>query len=166
MKAELGPYLLDVDAFRTRRIYSEIARGAVEECGCPWCRNFVAAVRTKLPKPVRSFASLTGIDFVKTGYEVESVFNGRVMWNQYITGYWLCGQIISGPPPPERDEIGGISLSDMPLIDESFHFYFENVTMDPTKKPGARALQFAGYDAAYLAVFVDLPWVLHESWPG
>lgn len=95
MLIRLSDYTLDIDLPRTRAFYqSPAALTTSEQCTCPGCRNYDAAILTA-PKAVLDFLASLGIDPRKPT-EVFDVMgqldeNGQV-W--YAGFYHLCGKII------------------------------------------------------------------------
>ncbi len=139
MKLDLGGYVLEADPARTRKTYLEIGKGGAEECGCSYCRNYLAVLPSALPEQVLSFFSAAGIDVRKDAeiYEQGEVSPGM---RSYGGEYYLWGSVVTEP-------IGEQTLPN------GFRFAF-------TKPTPLAQEQFKSEGALCFYFTANLPWVL------
>ncbi|MBD3653530.1 hypothetical protein [Kangiella sp.] len=74
-KASLGNVTVTVDSEKTKEIYSLITNGSAVDCGCSYCRNFLAQAPNCFPQDVLNFFEQCGIDPIKDAevYEMGPV---------------------------------------------------------------------------------------------
>lgn len=140
--AELGDVIIEVDAVKTRAIYDSIERGGAKECGCSYCRNFLAQVPDCFPHEVIEFMNQCGIDPTKDAevYEMGEVENGAYL---YGGEYYF------------------ISRSSPNVDASNLNNGFEFTILNPTPlEPN----QFHNIDGSKCFSFIwSIPWVLNES---
>ncbi|AOE50313.1 hypothetical protein [Kangiella sediminilitoris] len=64
-----------MDSAKTKEIYSSIKKDSAFECGCEYCRNFMAQMPNCFPQEVISFFEQCGIDPLKDAevYEIGPI---------------------------------------------------------------------------------------------
>jgi hypothetical protein len=89
----LGDQLIRYDRARTQEGYASMTQGGAEDCGCSYCRNFIAQRETAYPPNFTSLLDQLGIDFKKEGeiYECGDAGDGK---RNYGGWFFFCGQIL------------------------------------------------------------------------
>jgi hypothetical protein len=151
-----------VDREATLQAYSAVAKGGPDECGCLYCRNFVAARELVYPGEFRALLERLGIDYRKES-EVWEVSPDKSRIRFYSGLFHFIGAIASGDrhEPPCRVTLRqtNTTLTDgSEPIGDSFAFVFSN-RRDLVRAP------FKGHNLVQMDFFVEVPWVLDEE-PG
>ena len=131
---------IQVDAEATRAYYDaygKIAGG----CGCAYCRNFAAAMKTASAR-LRTFLDALGLD-VRKPCEVMELGPGTGDRRLYEAFYHLVGNLESGDPT--RVEIGEAQVG-----------FYEDCDLLPYDFPRP---------CFQMNVAVELPWLLGEAVP-
>jgi hypothetical protein len=140
-----------VDVETTRRIFSQLATGGAEECGCLHCRNFARARELAFPRPLRSALESAGIDWRK---ESEAVHYYREPGVGHIYDVWVnfIGTVETGGPfaiPPDHDAGPTVQIT---AYNDADHYTPKSALFD-------------GRTVGRIKVQVALPWVLAEPDP-
>lgn len=92
---ELGPYVIEFDQALTARAYEGIETPGPEQCGCWYCRNWVAGRADLVPQGIREILGRFGIPLAGE-IEVWEVPGDGV---PHIYGGWylFVGRLVSVP---------------------------------------------------------------------
>jgi hypothetical protein len=136
----IGDQIVRYDPERTRQAYSTIEFGDPEQCGCSYCRNFIAQRSIAYPTSFRILLDQLGIDFEKEGEVYESGAEG----NLRLYGGWLffSGELIG---PGERL---------VTEVESGFQYWFADSKRLP--KPGGDF----GASVAAVEFYTKIPWVV------
>jgi hypothetical protein len=99
---KVGDQRIRYDQERTLRAYHLIERGGAEECGCNFCRNFIAQRSSAYPKSILNLLEKLGIDFRKEGeiYEIYTM-DGRSHCGGW---FFFAGELIEAGEYLAREE--------------------------------------------------------------
>jgi len=148
---DIGSIRCVVDAETTRRIFSQLASGGAERCGCMHCRNFVLARELAFPQPLRNALESAGIDWRK---ESEAVHYYRDPDAGHIYDVWVnfIGTVENGDRfamPPDHDAGPTVEIT----------AYNDADRYAPKPAP------FGDRTVGRIEVRVALPWLLAEADP-
>jgi hypothetical protein len=89
----LGDQLFRYDKAVTERAYAGITDDGATQCGCMYCRNFIAQRTTVYPTSFHALLDELGIDAAKEGevYECGPADNGRRLYGGWL---FFTGQMI------------------------------------------------------------------------
>ena len=92
-QVRFGPFALEIDAERTKAVYSGLERVS-QGCQCSGCRNFEEAVR-QIPPQVKEFFACLGIDPHKPAEVYVNAQNpdGSLYYGGF---YHLFGRLLAG----------------------------------------------------------------------
>lgn len=142
VEIRFGDQLIRHDRTRTREGYATMTSGGADDCGCSYCRNFVAQRATVYPAKFTSLLDQLGIDPSKEGevYELGDAGNGKRFYGGWL---FFCGQILE---PGER------------RIDDAEIQYWiaDGHTLPPPTGD-------FGLDLLALDFTMKLPWILPEE---
>jgi len=138
---ELLGWRLDIDPETTRQAYRHLA----VECGCAYCRNFLAAL-AQLPAQVQRTLQIFGVDPAKPAEIVELTQNPDGT-HFYSWWYHAVGQISA-----ERDTADPAASAELTA----------DVTVDISTKADLAAPDFP-QPILQIELFANLPWVLGEQ---
>lgn len=141
MKINLGDYILEVDAERTRLTYEAIEQGGSQQCGCTGCKNYVSLQPKVLPNEVLVFFSEAGIDPFKDAEVYECGKQKSGLW-EYGGEYYLWASVVNEPDTKQE-----------------FENHFEFTFMPPS---GLEQEQFKSEGALCFYFRAQLPWVLND----
>jgi hypothetical protein len=96
----VGDYIVEYDRDATIAAYSRIAVPGPEECGCCYCRNWVAGRDRIVPAAVRDLLDAVGVP-LNGEIEVWEV-PGETQAHGYGGWYILVGAIVSAPLDSEQ----------------------------------------------------------------
>ena len=133
--------LYDRDA--TISAYQTMNGGWADECGCLFCKNFVAQRESVFPPSFLELLGLLGIDARKEG---EAFMNGPVADGCHLYGGWfyLVGELV----------VAGENAN---IAADSHHFGYFFTRMHPPHKA------FGGVPTIGLEFEAHVPWVLPED---
>ena len=145
-KVVFGRWQISADPEETRRAYECIVTGAPEECGCAYCRNFVAARGHVYSKEVRDLFERLGIRFDR---ESETYDLGESECGLYLYGgfFHFVGVIESG-----RDALEDMSLE--PVTGRFSVGFTSQVALVPESFRNASVVQ--------LEFLANVPWLIDE----
>ena len=100
-RLEIGGYVLEHDREATAAAYSRIAVPGPEECGCWYCRNWVAGREQLVPSAVRELLARLGIPLAGE-IEVWEVPDEQYA-HLYGGWYTVVGCVVAKPPEAARE---------------------------------------------------------------
>lgn len=100
-RLQVGGYIVEHDREATAVAYSRIAVPSPEECGCWYCRNWIAGRELLLPAAVRDLLARLGIPLAGEieVWEVPDEQHGHL----YGGWYTIVGRVIAKPPQQARE---------------------------------------------------------------
>lgn len=139
---EVQGWVLKCDVETTREAYARIPLGDPEDCGCLYCRNFVAARALAYPAAALSLYEQFGI---KADREAETYEAGAVESGLRLYGGWhhFIGRI--------KKEAGTAVT-----VAESFDVTF-------LESGSCAKLVFDGQPLVQVEFFTKVPWLLEEG---
>lgn len=140
-KLQLGGYELEFDRDATAVCYARVQVPGPEECGCAYCRNWVAAREQVLPTEFRNMLMQFGIPH---NGEIEVwEATGKTQPHFYGGWYFVVGRILGGEPRHTFD-LG------------AFQVYF-------AEKQSYAVAEFAGHPICELHFMTEIAEYLPES---
>jgi hypothetical protein len=110
MKINIGQSLIEVDSDATREAYRKLLHAGPEECGCSYCRNWVAARPQVYGEEISALLESMGI---RPGYETEV---WEVPWDDgrhYYGGWYpFIGSVLTRHEAPAQ--LGKLELTVSP----------------------------------------------------
>lgn len=153
-RLDIGNWVLEVDVDATRRAHEQIAHGAAEQCGCPYCRNYMAARRHIYDETVMGLLTTLGVrsDRESDLYDAPSIAgDGRLHYHGW---FHAIGRVVHDP------WVDG----DGPC--EPLHAFADHYHICFSPADGLTPSVFAGNDTIEVQFFVDVPWLLPEGAPS
>lgn len=144
-RVQLGNWVLDIDAEKTKKYYDSIT---VEEgCNCAYCRNYIKNCKS-FSKEVLDFYAVLGIDPQKEGEFME--FETDTDKHLYMGFYHLVGEIV------EKPDVNSSKWDDVNIVEiNNVEFTFtDELDLVPDDFPRP---------VIQLEFEVMLPWVLEEK---
>jgi len=142
-----GSWRIVVNREATEHAYTTILEAGPEECGCAYCRNFVAARAHAYPPEATDLFTRLGID---PCYEAEVVDYHIVTpdSNHRLIGGWFhfVGTVEEGPDGTYEPLVAGFEIGF-------------------TRHAGVVEHAFAGQQIAQIEFLTRIPWVLDEPTP-
>jgi len=87
----------EVDRVRTRVAYDALRNGSAADCGCAYCKDWIAYRESVIPIHVHDWFRGLGIDIAK---EIEvSEYESEPPTNLFMGDYLFVGKVLSGPNP-------------------------------------------------------------------
>jgi len=153
-----GPWIVRYDQEETARRYALAEKGGPDECGCEYCRNFVAARENVYPDEARRIFNILGIDCHKEA-EVARTHRVRFGWHSYIGWLHFIGSIEYSDNEYEPSDEKFQVVKDVKLTDY-FSWAFFKSSGDP---PCLDVFQREGVSEIFFSP--EVPWVLNTPEP-
>jgi hypothetical protein len=106
---DIHGYLVAFDAVATSAAHQRLVAPGPEQCGCWYCRNWIAGGRNLVPKPVRALLQRFGVPLNGETEVWEVPSNAHAHW--YGGWYTIVGELKAMPDESTREfELDGWCL--------------------------------------------------------